>query len=272
MAFAVRPLYGGTMLSHLPASIKGLIIDMDGVLWKDKEAIIDLPLVFKIIRQEGLKFTLATNNSSRTPRQYQEKLRGFGVEVEINEIITSSMAAAHLLKKRFPAGGPVYLVGETGLTEGFAESGFFQSEEDPIAVVVGLDRQFTYAKLKAANQFIRKGAVFYGTNPDRTFPTPKEITPGAGSIIAAVEAACGMTPIIAGKPEPLMLQFALEKMNCLAEQTIQVGDRLDTDILGGFRAGCKTALVLSGISTQADLAEWEPKPDFVFPDFQSMFV
>jgi 4-nitrophenyl phosphatase len=271
MAFAIRLILPGTMEIQ-NSKIKALIIDMDGVLWKDKEPIVDIDLTFSRIREKGYQFIFATNNSSRTPTQYQEKIRSLGGEVKLDQIVTSSMVAAHLVKQKIPQGGAVYLIGETGLFEAFQNEGFHHSEENVQAVVAGLDRQFTFEKLKKANHFIRKGALFVGTNPDKTFPTPHEIAPGAGSIIVAIEAASEQTAIIAGKPEPTILEFAMTRMNVTPEQTLVIGDRLETDILGGQNAGCKTALVLSGISSAADGEKWSPKPDLVSETLQTLFM
>jgi 4-nitrophenyl phosphatase len=251
--------------------IKALIIDMDGVLWKDKEPIIDVKKTFSLIRDQGLKFIFATNNSSRTPQQYQEKIHSLGGEVGLDQIVTSSMVAAYLVKQKLPQGGAVYLIGESGLFQAFEEQGFQHSEVEAQAVIAGLDRQFTFDKLKKANHFIRQGALFIGTNPDKTFPTPNEIAPGAGSIIVAIEAASEKKALIAGKPETTILEFAMKTMNVTPEETLVIGDRLETDILGGQNAGCKTALVLSGISSQADCDQWFPKPDLVSENLQVLF-
>jgi 4-nitrophenyl phosphatase len=271
MAIAVRLIVSGNMEIQ-NNKITALIIDMDGVLWKDKEPIIDIGNTFSLIREQGYQFIFATNNSSRTPLQYQEKIRSMGGEVSLDQIVTSSMVAAHLVKQRIPLGGSVYLIGEAGLFEAFENQGFHHSENNVQAVIAGLDRQFTFEKLKKANHFIRKGALFVGTNPDKTFPTPHEIAPGAGSIIVAIEAASEQTAIIAGKPEPTILEFAMVKMNVKPEHTLVIGDRLETDILGGQNAGCKTALVLSGISSKADGEKWSPKPDLVSATLQTLFM
>ena len=126
--------------------------------------------------------------------------------------------------------------------------------------------QINYEKLTTATLLIRSGLPFYATNPDKTFPTPQGLVPGAGAIIAAVQAATDIEPIIAGKPQPTMLQVALERLETPALQTLAVGDRLETDILGGVNAGCRTALVLSGVATLDDLAHFDPKPDLVARD------
>jgi len=198
-----------------------------------------------------------------TPEYYQEKLEKFGVLIDSPIIVTSALAAAYALKRRWPMGGVVYIVGEIGLRKALQDNGFNSDNEDALAVVAGLDRNLTYNTLKIASRLIRQGAAFYGTNPDKTFPTPEGLAPGAGTILAALEAASGIAPIVIGKPSPILFESALEKLQTRPQETLVIGDRLDTDILGGKRAGMRTALVLSGVSSQEDLANWHPKPDLV---------
>ncbi len=252
--------------------IRAMILDMDGVLWKDRDSIGNLPSIFSRLNEKNIQVILATNNATRTPEQYLEKLGGFGVELDLWHVINSAAAAAFRLKKDFPSGGPVFVIGEEGLVKALSSQGFpsARAEEKPIAVVAGLDRKITYDKLKLGTQLIRGGLPFYGTNPDRTFPTPDGLIPGAGSILAALQAATDVHPIIAGKPSPDMYFMALDRLQLPARETIAVGDRLDTDILGGQRAGCRTGLVLSGVTTAKDLESWEPKPDFVANDLTQL--
>jgi 4-nitrophenyl phosphatase len=136
--------------------------------------------------------------------------------------------------------------------------------------VAGIDRQISFEKLKIATLLIRSGVPFYGTNPDRTFPTPEGLIPGAGAILAALETACDQAPIIAGKPHTALLEVSLERLGTRPEETLMVGDRLETDILGGQKAGCKTALVLSGVSTRAQAQQMKPPPDFISETLQTL--
>ena len=249
-------------------NIKALILDMDGVLWRGSESIGDLPAIFKTIAARGLKVTLATNNSTRTLEQYLKKLAGFGLEIEPEQILSSSMATAALLKDAFPAGGDIYVLGHDGIVEALKAEGFrvFQEADIPentIAVVSGIDWQITYNKIANAATLIRNGAPFYATNPDKTFPTLNGLMPGAGTILAALEAASGVAPIVAGKPQPYILQLAMKRMGVKPEETLMVGDRLETDILGGQNAGCKTALVLSGVTSPETAKKLAPAPDII---------
>ncbi|GAP14854.1 predicted sugar phosphatases of the HAD superfamily [Longilinea arvoryzae] len=252
--------------------IQAMILDMDGVLWKGQETIGDLPSIFSRLQAKGIQVILATNNATRTPEQYTERLAGYGVTIETWRVINSAKATAFRMKRDFPEGGPVYVIGEEGLVDALAAQGFCAAsfEDHPIAVVAAMDRQLTYAKLRWATLLIRKGIPFYGTNPDRTFPTPDGLIPGAGSILAALEAATSVHPIIAGKPSPDMYYMALDLLKVDASHTLAVGDRLDTDILGGQRAACRTGLVLSGVTSLEDVQTWEPRPDYVAGDLSQL--
>lgn len=257
--------------------IKGLILDMDGVLWRDREPIGDLPAIFSRIRDLGLQVMLATNNATRTPERHLEKLRGFGVELSPQQVVNSAVAAAALLAGRFPQGGALYVIGEQGICAALQDSGFSILEhaepgQPPLAVVVGLDRNISYEKLRTATLLIRAGAPFYATNPDRTFPTPYGLVPGAGAIVAAVIAATDQEPVWAGKPGIAMLQACLDRMGLQPGQALVVGDRLETDIAGGQAAGCKTALVLSGVSTRAQAEVWRPAVDHIAPDLEALLA
>jgi 4-nitrophenyl phosphatase len=221
------------MISRLYPQIKGLILDMDGVLWKGDQSIGDLPLIFNKIRSMGLDFILATNNAVRSLDQHMEKLVGFGLDIQSNQVITSGMAVADLLSQNFPDGGAVFVVGEAGILEPLAERNFFPAIEEVLAVVAGYDRQVTFDKLKHATMLIRSGVPFYFTNPDRTFPTPEGLIPGAGAFLAFLEASTDVKPVIAGKPYPGLYHLALQRMNLSPPEVLAVGDRLDTDILGG---------------------------------------
>ncbi|MBP8998101.1 MAG: HAD-IIA family hydrolase [Anaerolineaceae bacterium] len=250
--------------------IKALILDMDGVLWRESEPIGNLARVFSWINSHHLDYILATNNATKTPQKYQEKLAGFGVEIPLEKIINSAMAVAYLLKQRFPDGGGVYIIGENGLTEALEQAGFFSSEDDCIAVVASMDRGINFEKLKKATLLIRNGVPFYATNPDRTFPTPEGLIPGAGAIIGSLEISTDVTPIIAGKPNPTLYEFALKRLGTSPVETLVIGDRLETDIQGAQGLGCRTGLVLSGISTQEEAEKHRPPIDFIAANLESL--
>ena len=255
-------------------NLRGVILDMDGVLWKDTQPIGNLPDLFNKMKKSGLGITLATNNATKTTDEYLEKLHGFGVDLEPWQIINSSEAAGFLLRERFPQGGLVFVVGEASLKHILSSYGFTISSDlnpDTLAVVAGMDRTLTFEKLRTAALLIRRGALFVGTNPDRTFPTPDGLIPGAGSILAAIETATDTRPIIAGKPASPMFTLAIDRLSLAPEDVLCVGDRLETDIAGGQSVGCKTALVLSGVTTLEAGQKWLPAPDLIAPDLASLF-
>ncbi len=169
--------------------IKGLILDMDGVLWRQTEPIGDLPKIFSNIKMKGLKIILATNNASLSVEDYLEKLYHFGVHLNPENIITSYHAAISYLKSKYHQGSSIFIVGEKGLIQILEKNGFPFSDSDVVAVVVGMDRQLTYEKMCKATLLIRAGAEFIATNADRTFPIPDGLVPGVGAILAALETA-----------------------------------------------------------------------------------
>ena len=251
-------------MNRLPLpNIRGLILDMDGVLWKDNEPIGDLKAIFHKINNMGLSTVLATNNATRTVEQYQEKVRGFGIELEPWQFVNSAHATVNYLSKTFPGGGPIFIIGSEALCNTLEEAGYYYSEENVLAVVAGMDRVLTYEKLRRATLLIRSGIPFIGTNPDKTFPTPFGLTPGTGAILAAIQAACDREPIICGKPAPEMYWVAMDRMATIPNETLVVGDRAETDIIGAQAIGCRSALVLSGVTLAEQARTWMPPPDLI---------
>ncbi len=263
--------------------IRALILDMDGVVWRGSQPLGDLPALFARLDALGISSVFVTNNATRSVEQYVKRLQGLGVAVSPDRILNSAQAAAHALAERLPARAWVYAIGEGGLRETLERAGFRIASEwrkqwlqnpppnnTPQAVVVALDRECTYRHIREATLLIRRGALFIATNPDRTFPTPEGLVPGAGAIIAAVEAATDQRALVVGKPQPLLFQMALERLGTRPEETLVVGDRLETDIAGGQAAGCRTALVLSGVTSAEQAARWEPAPDLIAPDLTAV--
>jgi 4-nitrophenyl phosphatase len=243
---------------------------MDGVLWRGDEALVDLSQVFQTIRALNLRVVLATNNSTLSVQQYLAKLSRWGVQLEPEQIITSSLAAASHLLELFPEGGPVYIVGEAGLHHALKEKGFWEADNHAIAVVAGLDRQLTYEKIAQASRFILQGAVFIATNSDHALPTPQGLIPGAGAVLAAIQTASSTAPRIIGKPGSEMYRVALSQLGVHPEDTLAVGDRLETDIAGAQAIGCQTALVLSGVATIEMASQWQPPVDYVTSDLMEL--
>jgi 4-nitrophenyl phosphatase len=244
--------------------IQHLIIDMDGVLYRGNEAIPGTSDFVEFLRKRGTGFVLATNNSTRTPEQFVDRLARMGVTIHVDEVLTSAQASAGYLAGLAPPGTRVFVVGQDGLWTALEESGFCLVERDAEFVVAGMDFTVCYERLAQATLQIRAGAQFIGTNPDRTFPSERGIVPGAGSLLAFLEAATGIKPTVIGKPETAMMEQALARMRAQPGTTAILGDRLETDILAGRRAGLMTLLVLSGVTDRALLATAEIQPDLVF--------
>jgi 4-nitrophenyl phosphatase len=245
-------------------NIKGLIIDMDGVLWHGDTPMPGLHQFFDVLRERQIKFILATNNNTQTPEGFVQKAGKMGVDVLPEQVVTAAVATAHYLRSNYPPGSRIYVVGEPALKGLITEAEFTLADTDVKAVVATMDRQLTYEMLKRATLLIRAGADFIGPNPDTAYPTPEGIVPGGGAILAAISAASDHKPLIIGKPESWMFKISMERMQLGVEETASLGDRLETDIAGGERLGLKTILVLSGISTMAI------QPTWVFPGIQEL--
>lgn len=246
------------------AEITHLIIDMDGVLYRGDQPMPRLCEFFTFLRERPIPFILATNNSTRTPREYVEKLAGMGVTVFPDEILVSGQATARFLAREYPKGTRVHVFGMPALKQAMTEEGFILADEDVQLVVASMDRAVTYEKLKRATLLIRGGARFIATNLDPTNPSEEGLLPGTGSMIAALATASETKPIAIGKPEPTMYQLAMEQMGACPQTTAAIGDRVDTDILGGKRAGLITICVLSGSSDRAEAEAVET--DLIFDD------
>lgn len=253
------------IFNHLP-NIKGLIIDMDGVLWQDTMPIGDLPAIFDRIKEMSLKVILATNNATRTVSEYRQKLLGFGVEIEEWQVINSAQATGIYLQEHYPDGIKCYVIGEPSLKETLQSYGISiadEGENNVGVVVASLDYQLTYNKLRHAALLIQSGCAFIGTNPDNTLPTPVGYIPGSGTVIGALEIATGVKARIMGKPEPFLYQTALKRLGVNPDDTLAIGDRLDTDIAGAQAAGIHTALVLSSATSLEQAQTYHPGPDII---------
>ena len=246
------------------ANITHLIIDMDGVLYRGNQAMPRLRELFDFLRERGIQFVLATNNSTKTPQERVEKLAGMGVIISPEEILNSGQATARFLARKYPQGTRVHVFGMASLRQALTDEGFVWADEDVELVVASMDRDVNYEKLKRATLLIRGGAQFIATNLDPTFPSEEGLCPGTGSLITALATASETQPIAIGKPEPTMYELAMTHMSASLETTAVIGDRVDTDILGGKRAGITTICVLSGASDRTEAETIET--DLIFDD------
>ncbi|MDI6874168.1 HAD-IIA family hydrolase [Candidatus Solincola sp.] len=254
---------------------RAFLVDMDGVIYLDQEPVDGAADFISAVRREGKKLLFLTNNSKFTRTEYREKLAGLGIPASENEILTSAAATAEFLLENYRLEGmTAYVIGGRGLEEEIAATGLrlLEGEEAREAhfVIVGWDTELTYNKLRLACLALHRGAVFIGTNPDATFPTPEGLWPGAGAIIAALERAAGREALVVGKPNLYMMQVALNRVGEAADRTLVIGDRLDTDILGGWRAGMDTCLVLTGVTRREDLESGHPRPDLVVENLREL--
>jgi 4-nitrophenyl phosphatase len=250
--------------------LRGFVIDMDGVLWRGDQPLPGLARFFQVLRRRGLRFILATNNNTRTPAGFAAKAASFGADVRPEEVITATTAALQYLQTRYPPGTPVYAIGEKALKDQLEQAGYKLVERGAAVVLAALDREMTYQMLKIATLQLHAGAEFIGLNPDVVFPTDEGLVPGSGMVLAALQATTGCKPLVIGKPEAPMYRMALERMGLQPEECASLGDRLDTDILGGQRAGLKSILVLSGVTRPEDLAASPIRPDWVCRDIAEL--
>jgi HAD superfamily hydrolase (TIGR01457 family) len=244
------------------------LMDMDGVIYLNQQPIPDAVEFIARLRDMRKGVLFLTNNSKYTRREYREKLAGMGIDAREDDFLTAAVATASFLSEHH--GGKdksAYVIGGKGLEEELTGIGMhiLASEEGRGAgfVVVGWDTELTYDKLRIASLALHAGAVFVATNSDATFPAPDGLWPGAGAIVAALEKAAGREALVVGKPNVYMMQAALVETGGRADKTLMIGDRLETDILGGWRAGLDTCLVLTGVASRDDLEGYEPRPDLV---------
>jgi 4-nitrophenyl phosphatase len=249
--------------------IHALVIDMDGVLWRGDDPLPGLVGFFELLRERPIAFRLATNNASRSPGQFVDKFASLGVEVAPDDILTSAGVTAQHIAAIAP-GALVYAIGD-GTRQAVLDHGLhLSSGEQADFVAVGWDPKLTYKELSEATLLVRAGAKFIGTNPDRTLPSERGLLPGNGAILACLQAATDVEPFIIGKPERAMFDAALAAMGADVAHTAMLGDRLETDILGGQNAGLRTIFVLTGASDEAELAASPVRPDWVFKDIQEL--
>jgi 4-nitrophenyl phosphatase len=254
------------------SDIRAFLLDMDGVVYRGDAPLPGAQAFVSRLQSDHVPFLFVTNNSTRTPQQYVDKLASVGIDITPETVLTSALATAGYLARSAPAGSRVLVVGEIGLVRALEQQGFVVTENHAEAeiVVAGFDSGVTWDKLARATLAIRRGARFVATNPDRTLPSEEGLVPGAGSILAAIEAASDVAPEVVGKPESTIYEQALSILGTDRSSTAMVGDRLDTDILGARRMGLPTIGVLTGVSTAEELVEGGT--DWVFPDLAGLLA
>jgi NagD protein len=225
------------------------LMDMDGVLVHEEDAIPGADQWIARLREREIPFLVLTNNSIYTRRDLAARLRTSGLDVPEESIWTSALATAKFLEDQRP-GGSAFVIGEAGLTTALHASGYTLTERRPDYVVLGETRTYSFERITLAIRLIDSGARFIATNPDATGPTLEGPLPATGSVAALISRATGVDPYFVGKPNPLMMRSALNAIDAHSETTAMIGDRMDTDIVSGLEAGMHTILVLSGLTTR----------------------
>ena len=240
--------------------ISGIISDLDGVAYRGDDPIESAVAAFRTWEDAGLPYAFVTNNSTKSAEEFADKLNAMGIPATAERIVTTSAAAAARLSQLLPTGARVMVIGASALHQAVVNCGFELKDKDVSAVVVGLDRTFTFDKLARAQTALLGGAIFIGTNADQMLPNGSGFEPGAGSILKAIETASRVPPIIIGKPQPDLVAKALKILGTPPTTTFMLGDQVGTDIVAGHLAGLQTILVKTGVQ--------ETGPFPINPDFE----
>lgn len=238
----------------------GFLIDMDGVIYRGGNLIPGADRFITKLRRANVPFRFLTNNSQRTRRDVATRLQRLGIDVAEEHVYTCAMATARFLAQQKPR-GTAYVIGEGGLLNALHENGYAIVDRDPDYVVVGEGRTMTFEMVEAALKMILGGAKLVATNLDPNCPTESGLRPGCGATVAMLEAASGSRAFSVGKPSPVMLRGARKELGLTTDQTVVIGDTMETDILGGVQLGYKTILVLSGGTNKEDLERYAYQPD-----------
>lgn len=242
----------------------GFLLDMDGVIYRGSRLIDGAAEFIEQLRRRGIPFLFLTNNSQRARRDVALKLTRMGIPADANDVFTCSMATARYLAHRHP-GGTAYVIGENGLTSALFKNGYTVVDDDADFVVVGEGRTLSFEMIEKGVRLVEKGAKLIATNLDPSCPTEQGIRPGCGAIVSMIEKATGKKAFSVGKPSPVMMRTARKELGLTTDQTIMVGDTMETDILGGTQMGYRTVLVLSGGTAAEDIANFAYSPDYVVP-------
>ena len=242
--------------------MKSYVLDMDGVLYRGNNLIPGAREFIERLQAGGHPFLFLTNNSQRTPIDFQRKLERMGLDVDAKHYFTSALATAAFLQSQKP-GGTAFVIGEAGLTHALYQVGYSLTEVEPDYVVLGDTPSYDYSKMVKAVNLILAGAKFIATNPDVTGPQEEGIHPACGALAAPIERATGRQAYYVGKPNPLMMREALRRLDAHSEDSVMIGDRMDTDILSGLGAGMHTVLVLTGVTSREEIDGFSYQPNQV---------
>lgn len=238
------------------------LTDMDGVLIQEGELIKGADKFIAELESEGIEYMVLTNNSIHSPRDLAARLHNTGLDIPPERIWTSALCTADFLSGQVGE-TTAFVVGESGLTTAIHEAGWVITDTDPEYVVVGETRTYSFEAITRAIRLIRDGAKFICTNPDVTGPSPEGILPATGAVASLISAATEQKPYFVGKPNPVMMRSALNKLGVHSEGTVMIGDRMDTDVRCGLEAGMRTILVRSGISDDSSIEKFPYRPTAV---------
>jgi len=247
----------------------GFLIDMDGVIYRGKQLIPGADQFITTLLDRGVPFAFLTNNSQRTRRDVATKLARMGIPVDESHIFTCAMATARFLAAQKPR-GTAYVIGEGGLLQALHTNGYAIVDDEADYVVVGEGRTFNMEIVEAAVRMILRGSKLIATNIDPNCPTSQGLRPGCGAIVAMLEAATGLKAFSVGKPSPVMMRAARKELGLTTDETVMIGDTMETDILGGVEMGYRTVLVLSGGTHARDLTRYAYRPDLVLDSIADM--
>jgi NagD protein len=243
-------------------TVKNYITDMDGVLVKGLQIVPGADRFIARLQELGREYLVLTNNSLYTPRDLAHRLHTAGLEIPTERLFTSAMATADFLQSQRPE-GTAFVIGASGLTQAIHDIGYVITEVEPDYVVLGETKGYNYEAVTKAIRLIEGGARFIATNPDVSGPSETGTVPGCGAMAALIEKASGKAPFYVGKPNPLMMRSALNYLNVHSEDTVMVGDRMETDIVAGVESGMRTILVLSGVTRREDIDRFPYRPTWV---------
>lgn len=224
-----------------------VLSDLDGVVYRGEEAVPGAVARFNRWHEAGMPYCFVTNNAEKAPADFADKIRRLGIDCTAEQVVTSGDIALDYVRKTFPAGSRLYVIGTQAFKDRVVGAGYTMVETNAVAVLVALDRSFNYAMMTAALTNVLGGAQLIGTNPDLIRPLSNRFEPGAGAITQSIAAASGATPLFMGKPEATIINAALSRLGVAPSHAIMIGDKLDTDILAGQRAGVKSIFVETGV-------------------------
>ena len=241
---------------------KGFICDMDGVIYHGNRLLPGVKEFVAWLKNEGKRFLFLTNSSERSPRELQQKMARLGVDIAAEHFYTSALATASFLASQKP-NGSAYVIGEAGLTNALYDAGISMNDVNPDFVVVGEARSYSMDTVQRAVNLVLSGAKLIGTNPDLTGPIEQGVVPATGALIAPIELASGSKAYFVGKPNPLIMRHGLKRLNCNREETVIIGDRMDTDIIAGIESEIDTVLVLTGVTTVEGMKRFAYAPHYI---------